>query len=806
MKKQFLLICILFLSNILIAQNFDWVWQNPKPQGNTLNCLAATPNGKIFMFGEVGTGYVSFNSGSSWQVVDVDSLYRTVEGAYFVNNNVGYICGDLGMIIKTTDGGNTGFALNSGSIEHLYDIEFYDADTGYVVGASGVILKTTNGGLSWTTKSSPLTANIYCISIVNPACIYLGAASTNTTNYVSKSTDYGNTWVNISPSGFNKSVWDIYFIDANKGWFAAQDGGKVYYTTDGGTTWGSAVTNSVVVPNSLFFTDALTGYVTNNNNGKIHKTTDGGLTYTEYSSGKFAMYGVTALGSTLYSCGKYGSAYKSTNAGLTWSSIENVVTQEALRKIYFYDINNGYAVGGSTTAADSLGIILKTTNGGETWNMFSSGVIKAQVYALSTPSPNAWYAVTGRNTIYKSTDGGVNWFQQTNPISGTGALNDVAFADANTGYVIGNSGGIAKTTNGGTTWTALTSPHGTTAIYSMHMFDAQKIITVGGSAKAYLTTDGGANWTALTVGLPGNYFAVKFLNNNVGYVTSYSSSTGLVAKTTDGGATWTAQTLPINATISIWGIAIKDENIVWLADASGNVFYSQNGGTSWNSAKKKSGNGFFAMSIAGSKLWIAGSGGTILQGFADPSVPVEMTSFSASIINSRVCLNWETATETNNKGFEIERSTSNTTWKSIGYVSGNGTTLNPTKYSFIDENPLADVNYYRLKQIDFTGEYEYSNVIEVNLNTPVKFELLQNYPNPFNPASTISYNVAAKELVSLKVYDVLGNLVQQLVNEVKEPGRYSVEFNSNGKFSSGIYFYELRAGNFVQTRKMILMK
>src|SRR5690606_1466374 len=116
--------------------------------------------------------------------------------------------------------------------------------------------------------------------------------------------------------------------------------------------------------------------------------------------------------------------------------------------------------------------------------------------------------------------------------------------------------------------------------------------------------------------------------------------------------------------------------------------------------------------------------------------------------------------------------------------------------------------YYRLKQIDFNGSFEYSNVIEIDL-APSSFSLSQNYPNPFNPKTSIEYKVGSTEYVTLKVYDVLGREVATLVNEVKQPGIYEVEFNPAsgiGNLSSGVYYYQLQSGNFIETKKMIYLK
>ncbi|AFH47859.1 Putative aminopeptidase [Ignavibacterium album JCM 16511] len=193
-------------------------------------------------------------------------------------------------------------------------------------------------------------------------------------------------------------------------------------------------------------------------------------------------------------------------------------------------------------------------------------------------------------------------------------------------------------------------------------------------------------------------------------------------------------------------------------------------------------------------------------------IPVELTSFTAVANGNNVELSWSTATETNNRGFEIQRSqspkfTSEVIWEKIGFVNGKGTTTEPQSYLFTDKNLRAGKYSYRLKQIDFDGTFEYSNEIEVEIFTPDKFVLEQNYPNPFNPSTKISFVIpnSVRNLVTLIVYDVLGNEVATLLNEYKEAGRYEVEFNAS-ELPSGIYYYKLSAGNFTDVKKMMVIK
>ncbi len=196
-------------------------------------------------------------------------------------------------------------------------------------------------------------------------------------------------------------------------------------------------------------------------------------------------------------------------------------------------------------------------------------------------------------------------------------------------------------------------------------------------------------------------------------------------------------------------------------------------------------------------------------GIYDAPTPVELISFTANVNGNNVDLNWQTATEMNNYGFEIQRSTQKATWSKISFVEGNGTSNSPKEYSFTDAVSQSGKYSYRLKQIDIDGSYKYSNVVEVNVSSPEKFELKANYPNPFNPTTTIEYSIpnvgASIKNVQLKIYDVLGREVATLVNEKQSPGNYKVKFDAS-KLNSGAYFYTLRAGDFVSTKKMILLK
>jgi hypothetical protein len=193
-------------------------------------------------------------------------------------------------------------------------------------------------------------------------------------------------------------------------------------------------------------------------------------------------------------------------------------------------------------------------------------------------------------------------------------------------------------------------------------------------------------------------------------------------------------------------------------------------------------------------------------------IPVELVSFVAIVNGSNVNLTWQTATELNNRGFEIERQAGSEqsavgNWEKIGFVIGSGTTTEPKSYSFTDNNISSGTYSYRIKQIDFDGTIEYSSEIEVEVgvSSPKEFALLQNYPNPFNPSTNISFSIPKTTNVKLSIYNQIGERVDELINSILEAGLYNYTWNAS-KYSSGIYFYELQTDIYHLVRKMTLIK
>ncbi len=491
-------------------------------------------------------------------------------------------------------------------------------------------------------------------------------------------------------------------------------------------------------------------------------------------------------------------------------------------------------------AVCTAGRVYLTEDGGISWSLRNTGLPGTDLYGVSAiDNMNCWIG-TGSGAIYRTSDGGNSWTQQIS-ISGS-FINGIHMFDMNNGVFTGDPTGNnvpyqnRYTTDGGTTWTlAPNSPIGTNEFGVINAWDwiDQNTFWIGSantlsgatSAKIFYTTTGFPgtwNFTAVP-GLGGTqglyYQAIAFTDAMHGMAGSNGNN---IMKTSDGGVTWQPANLPggITTFAAINFSGLKDGSntirlIITDASAIYYVFKTTDFGTTYEAETipAAAGNGLQHMVFLNANLGYAGGNAGVFLKYVG-IVPVELTSFTANAASGSIVLNWNTATETNNRGFEIERRIINGddegTWSLIGFKQGKGTTTEPQEYSFTDDisSIRATAVAYRLKQMDFDGRSDYSDEVMVKDLIPMQYSLSQNFPNPFNPSTVIDYAVPENAFVSIKVYNSLGQEVSTLVNENKQAGTYRVNFNASG-LPSGVYYYILRAGSnneFVKTNKMILLK
>ena len=486
-----------------------------------------------------------------------------------------------------------------------------------------------------------------------------------------------------------------------------------------------------------------------------------------------------------------GSLLHTTNGGTQWT----VVTPGGTDTVGFNDSNsNGVDFINSTTgwAIGTLGgfgnphgaVLYNTTNSGGNWSrkLISSWTFGFGVQFVD--ANNGWATVFNgpfpsnvSAAIVHTTNGGTTW--STQYTANQKVVFFTSFIDANNGWAFSDSLSasgkkippcdILNTTNAGATWSI--QLHDTTlgAFEYIQMVDGANGWAVGDSAKILQTTNGGSDWISVTnagINSSAQNKAVFFLDHNNGWIgSSVGGSGNYVLHTTNGGTSWETQSVPVQ--YSVFSLYFIDANNGWLSADYGGIAHTTNGGV----------------------------------------LPVELVSFSVISSKMKTEIQWATATEVNNAGFDIERQPASVQqWTTIASVAGAGTSNSRHYYSYSDNIGKAGTYSYRLKQIDRDGTFKYSQEVHVTIEFPRVLALSQNYPEPFNPSTTIQFTVPNDGKATLKVYNSIGQEVATLFNDEATAGVvHLVQFNGSN-LASGIYFSRLEFGGKMQVKKMLLLK
>ena len=535
-----------------------------------------------------------------------------------------------------------------------------------------------------------------------------------------------------------------------------------------------------------------------------------------------------------------------TNGGQTWT-FPGVIEPGVFRSdpVLDADADGNFYYNSLTVDSDFFCNVFKSTDGGANWNdgVFAQGGDKQWMTIDKTDGPGQghiyafWsssFSVCYPGFFTRSTDNGLSFEDCTtipeDPFWGTLAVDSDGYLYI--GASIGFDFLVGKSTNA--------QNSGETVVWDMATtVSLDGSISYGGGPNP----DGLLGQTLIAVDTSGGpYHGNVYLLCSVARSSNSDPADVMFARSTDGGVSWSSP-IRINddpgtteyqwfGTMSVAPNGRID--VVWLdtRDNTGSaisaLYYSNStdGGVTWSPNERLS--DFFNSNIGwpqqnkmgdyfdmvsdynGARLaWAATFNGEqdVYYSYISDStiVPVELLSFSASAAANAVALKWSTATELNNMGFEIQRSNDGIEFFSVGFVDGHGTTTEQHKYSYSDRNLINGKYFYRLKQVDYDGSYEYSNIVEVEWRAFNSYLLEQNYPNPFNPTTKIGFGIRDKSNVKITILNAIGEEVAVVLNEVKEAGYHQVEFNA-ANLPSGVYFYQLRAGSFVETKKMILAK
>lgn len=808
---MFKLFTILFTILFLHDVHSQWTVLNPHPTGNTTYIGSAPTADRYITVSGQGEAVITHDGGATWQVIQIggDGIYRA---AYFFDADLGWAVGSFNpRLHKTTNGGLTWTHQPNAPDTTKYDVFFIDPNIGWSVGFNGFIIKTTNGGDQWfsQTNTALTTRTLYSVFATDMNTVYVAG---NQDAFL-KSTDGGTNWTVIPPMFATTTDFrGIYFPPSATGFlgFAVGHRSRIVKTTDGGNTW-TAVYN----PGGTTQLWAIDFNSTNQIGlacgaaGTVLRSTDGGDTWNPVAGLPSQTFYSVRFGAdnAAYLSGANGYFFKSTDGGATWTELGYRFTSSRIRDVSFADNDNGYVVG--------TGFVARSTNGGSTWTLQSSPTT-GDINEIVAVTPDFAVAGCANGDIIRTTNGGTDWQLVPTGITGTNStILAIDFANENIGLVAAYNGSVARTTDGGATWNIISTITGTNP-WDMHMVDSLYAWVVGVGERILRTTDGGFNWELQFAGGGLGTYGVSFIDREIGVA---GGTGGNTYYTTNGGMNWNAALVPPNHTV--WGIHIAESpvfgSVALTACASAYVYLSTDGGMNWAVQPR------FSISTMddvwmtdAANAWFVGNSGLILKYYEPGNIPVELNSFSASVNSNNVALSWITSSELNNLGFDVERRTVSeevggwSDWLKLAFVAGNGTTTETHFYTFADDNLNPGSYQYRIKQIDLGGSFKYYDLAEtIEIGLPLIYNLAQNYPNPFNPSTIINWQIAEPGFVSLKVYDITGQLVATLVNKEMEAGSYSITFDAYsvaGGLASGVYFYTLRSGEFIKTNKMILLR
>ncbi|MBT8392668.1 MAG: choice-of-anchor J domain-containing protein [Ignavibacteria bacterium] len=809
--------------------------------------IFATDEDTLFYGSTSGDLGRSNDGGATWIEVDI-GISETIREIEFSTPTDGWAVGDDGAASYTTDAGltwtlaNTGLpitsdfndveimstmsqTLNEGFEDVTFPptgwhaknilgpIEWFRATgTAHTGDASARVSWDGSGGEDWlvtpqvpivTGDSLKFWARKIFSTVYEPDTIEIRISMTDTS--VASFTDviYKNS-VNVA---FN-TVFEQFAFD-----LSAYNGMNVYiafrhYDVDGNGMYLDDVTvgEPMVSEVALITGDPF----------DIYFTTDMGTTWTPY----FILDPTQLWTGEFFTTSFYGGGIEAITVGTRgmingWSTPfsnagGNIAYNTWLKSGTLYDISvqstERVVVGGQPGISGStFDQVVYSTDFGETWGIatFSDSMTQDVNDMNFFGSIFTGYLCGDEGRIYKTTDGGETWTFVSEPT--TLELEVIYFFDENNGFTFGDDGAAFKTTDGGATWATLTTGFGTADIWTASFLDISNFYIAGSSGTLEYTTDGGTTFTPLNPDFgTSTIYKIEMLDANDGYL---CGSSGKVRKTTDGGTTWTTID-PGLSTGSIYDLDFYDSIYGVLTQSSGRTYYTNDGGTTWF-FENTGASSLYAVDIYDTSpdtaaVFVCGSL-AFIQRNMDVIVPVELSSFTASVAENNVTLEWMTATELNNLGFYVERQESEQ-WSEVGFIEGSGTTTETQEYRFVDRNVPAGTYYYRIKQVDFDGTAKYyEHQQEVEVGAPASYELSQNYPNPFNPTTKIKYSVPADGFVNIAVYNILGEKVVDIVNSIQKAGRYEVNFDATN-IASGMYLYRMESGDFVSIKKMMILK
>lgn len=712
---------------------------------------------KIFVFVLVSVSIndsLKSQTGYSWlQPAPTGNSLVSVD---FINKDTGIAAGNKGAIIKTTDGGNSWFSVNSEFQTDFNSVRFVNSFICIAAGKSGKIYKSKDCGASWTLVSSGVNKDIFDLDFKGNSTGYaVGLSGT-----IVKTVNKGNYWFSQN-SGTSLPLYCVKFINENTG--VAGGYNVILKTTNGGVNWINLNVNISPLSGitSISFSDSLNIVAAGNTpSGDVYRSADGGLNWIKHSMDIHRVFGGSAdlvrsisfLNSdTGFAVTSYGTILKTFNGGVNWqkdSSFRPSFDKTGIfENVFVSDKSNIFITGGG-------GTVLKSSDCCTNW--FVKSGFKNDIRTSYFLTAKTGYCAGEKGMIIKTTDFGINWTYQDSETEFN--LNAINFSGNNTGYTAGENGIIMKTTDGGNIWSVQKSNTYFT-LKGIYFTNALTGFASGGDENKSTglilkTTNGGEIWNSSYINLSKGIIAsVFFTDISNGYA---CGANGIILKTTDCGLTWNEnKEIPFD----LHSISFKDSLNGLVCGSDGSVYKTNDGGLNWNYIKSGVYKNLFSVKFdKNGKAVTTGELGTV-------------------IISSNNGNSWQ---------------------------KKNTYTYNDLYSSYTDDNSFLTVFG------SFGTALRYSETGNSYTPDKLSFEgkealLFQNFPNPFNPVTTIEYELKSSGNASLKIYDVSGKEFKKLFSGFRNAGHYSVSFSGAG-IPSGVYFIELTTSFQSVIKKMILLK
>lgn len=658
---------------------------------------------------------------------------------------------------------------------------------------------STNEGANWISANTGLTnAKINCMAIDNANNLYAG-----TEKGYFHSTDNGANWsalyfITEVISSTAVDTTNRIFVSTSSALYLSTDFGNTFVMTGTGLPSSNTFYNISIAPNHNMYL--------NTSSAGLYRSTDGGTNWTAVNSGFPNLYVGTikiAPNNFIFAGISGTGIFLSTNNGDNWTAVNS-----GLGNLFI----NGFGCSGNLTLVATNNGIYKSTNYGTLWTNVSTGFPSPYTgcNCFGFVSGSVIFAGTGAASVLKSTNSGDSWFKSGSGIN-AGSISTVNRC-TNGNIVVGLTGGVYISTNNGSSFTQ--SDAGVTNTFvnmikchpNGYLFLGTFPMSGAPLSGIFRSTNNGQNWTVAMNGFTYQYNNVldfTFASNG----DIYAATNDNVYKSTDLGNSWVKRASGITNSM-VYSIAMNNQNNYIFAGTYGSgMFRSTNLGSEWTQIN----NGMTATQIMALEI---NSGGYVFAGTNGYGV------FRSKDNGD----NWEEVLGSSSMFLQVWRVAINSlghiyagvvggqyanlgVWRSTD--AGDNWTQISTGifYPFVDAIGFDNLGYAFAGSLG-GGLYKSLSSTPVtnrNIETPITYSLEQNYPNPFNPGTTIKFQIPEKKFVTLEILNSLGKSVAKLVNNNLSAGHYSIQWNAAGN-PSGVYFCCLVAGNYTETKRMILVK